>query len=151
MQHSVLEHLTIDAEQPAFQHPRTHYLPPNQLKVHPAAIPNVVRAIVSNVQIQRCIAVDICQCHGCAAKLACGAGHLSAVSERTVAVVHETKDTVADGGNQQIKPAVAVEIGKDRASAELCGGGEACFFGHVQKFPLPQILIEDIPLISPQK
>src|SRR5438046_1374749 len=51
---------------------------------------------------------------------------------------------MTESGNQQVQPAVAVHVGEHGSSANVIGGVNPCFEGHVLESPAPKVPVEGV-------
>ena len=100
---------------------RDHQLPLAHADIYLPSIPDVAGAVICDIQVKRAIAVDVGQSHGNAAIGTGCAGRRGMVDKAAVAVIHVANDALTDGGDEQIEPTVAVEVGKHRPAIELPG------------------------------
>src|SRR5260370_22576779 len=51
---------------------------------------------------------------------------------------------MTESGNQQIQPAVAVDVGEHGSATNVVGGVNPCFVGHVLESPAPEVPVEGV-------
>ena len=84
-----------------------------------------VDAIIRDVEFEIAVAIDIAHRHGHGAKLRGEAG-VHKFCEVCVTVVEKKARAAADGIDEQIEIAIAIDIGKERAGGELIVASDAC-------------------------
>ena len=114
-----------------------------------ALVPDVGWSVIGDVEVQGAIAVHIGQRERGGAGRAGGAGLAGTILEAAVAQVEERADALGQGADQEILPAVAVDVGEDRAAGKDTGHIDARLAGHLLESPPAQVSVEGVGPIQP--
>src|SRR5262249_31723780 len=137
---AIFKEMAVDHEQPITEPRRHDEFPIDHVNVYLAAIANIFGSIVRDVEIKRTVAIDVRQSHGHAARLAERSRGGAQVFEMAVAIIFETKHTLAGRGDEQIDETIAVDISEHRTSIILNRERQSGLARDVFEFPAAEVL-----------
>ena len=111
-------------------------------------VPDIIRAVVDDIEVQSSVSVHIRERHRHAAELAGRSSRLSHVGKLPMSVVQKADHTAAADGDEQVHVTIAVDIGENGAATTLAIAGHARLPGHVLEFPVSQVLVERVSSIQ---
>ena len=91
--------------------------------------------VIGDIKIEKSVAIDIGECHGGAARLALEPA-FQAFGEMPMAIVEEQAGSAAEGIDQQVEVAVAIDIGQDGTGGNLSRTGDASGSRYIFKLPV---------------
>ena len=100
-------------------------------------------SVIGDIEVEKSVAIDIGQGHGGAARLTLESA-LEAFGKMTVAIVEKEARSPAQGIDQQVQIAIAIDIRQNSAGGNLSSTGNSGGCSHVLKLPVTQVSVEDI-------
>src|SRR6185295_16655477 len=108
----------------------------------PAGLVGGVPADIGQEQVEETVAVEVEEDRAGGVADVVQPRLLGDVLEAAVAVVEEQMVALADGGDEEVRVAVAVDVGEGGGDADLVGEGDAGFGRDVAELAAPQVLPE---------
>ena len=124
--------------------PAQHRAAVDHLHVHPAAVTDVVGAVVCDVEIEGSVAVDVSEGERGRAGACGGAGGGGGIGEFPVAIVEEAEDAATGHGHQEVEMTVAIDVCEDGAAGGGQRFGEPGGAGDVLEAEVAEIAVERV-------
>ena len=114
-------------------------------------VPDVVRPVIGDIQIQGSIPIDVRQRHADAAVGTGGSGRAGKVFELPMPVVQKTLHAAPGPGHQQIEETIPIDVREHRSPAELVRANNARFPCDILETPAAQILVKRVVAVQAAK
>ena len=109
------------------------------------------RAIIRDIKVQITVAIEVAQRQRHSAFARIEDGKIPGFGEAAFAVVNENVRAAAEGIDDEVQIAVAIQIDQRGAGGRQIRTGHACRLSNVLKFPMAQVAVEAVPTVEAAK